>query len=120
MCQRRSGYRVATVVAFLCLAGGCCRSNEVSLDHEAVGKWKATNGLALAFYNDGVVALHGSKAQWRPIDDTSVRIEDENEIAEFNISKKADGSTVGVFELGGTEMTKVFGVDATYTKVVKK
>ena len=121
MIQRSTGYcRVVFAVVFLCLAAGCCKPTEVDLDHEVVGKWQTKDGVAIAFYKDGVASVHGSKGQWKPIDDSSVRVGDDEQIAEFVISKKGDGSMVGVFELAGTELGSAFGVDMTYTKVVKK
>ena len=121
MIQRSTGYfGVIFVLVCSCLVISGCRPTEIDLDHDAVGKWKTKDGITIAFYKDGVAAAHGSKVQWKPIDDTSVRIEDEREIVEFVISKKDDGSMVGVIELAGTEMTSLFGTNMTYTKVAKE
>ena len=122
MINRRAGYiSISCVATLLCLAIGCCKPAEVNIDHEAVGKWKTKDGVAVAFYEDGVAAVNGNKVHWRPIDASSVRVEDEKEVGEFVISKKSDGSMAGVFEFGGTQMTQsLFGVDMTYVKVVRK
>jgi hypothetical protein len=121
MIQRGEGYSaVILALVCFCLVIGGCRPTEIDLDHDAVGKWKTKDGLTIAFYKDGVAAAHGSRVQWKPLDDSSVRIEDEKEIGEFVISKRDDGSMVGVLEVAGTEMTSFFGTNMTYTKVAKK
>lgn len=121
MIQARAVYSaMALVIIFSYLAIGGCKPAEVELDHKAVGKWQTKDGVTIAFYKDGVAAVEGSKVQWRPIDESSVRIEDEKQIAEFVISESDDGRIVGVIELAGREMTSVFGRNMTYTKVAKK
>ena len=122
MIKRRAGsITIACAAIFLFLVVGCCKPTEVDIDHEAVGKWKTKDGVAVAFYEDGIAAVNGNKVHWRPIDASSVRVEDEKEVGEFVISKKSDGSMVGVFEFAGTQMTQnLFGVDMTYVKVVRK
>ncbi len=122
MSQRSAGHcRAIFAVALFCIVIGCFKSTEVNLDHEVVGKWKTSDGVTIAFYKDGVASVEGNKAQWKPIDSSSVRIEGEDQIAEFVITKNSDGGMVGVIELAGAEMKEnLFGVDLTYTKVIKK
>ncbi len=77
------------------------------------GRWvsEQTPAIALYFYGDGTASLSGTgllKLEWKPIDDTNVRIDalDRKIIFHFKISKDKDGS-LGTLELAGYD-TMVF------------
>jgi hypothetical protein len=85
------------------------RTVESSESHAVVGKWE-TGHLAIRFYDDGLVSMHGVSARWRAIDETSVRIEFEQAIMEFTVSSSSTGGLTGTLSQGGQKL------NATYRK----
>jgi hypothetical protein len=94
---------ICAVVAALVLAGCRCNETAQAFNHDVIGKWNDED-LAISFYDDGVGSVRGHKFHWRPIDNSRVRLEVEDEIAEFVISQENNGDVTGSLVYGGAKL----------------